>query len=180
MSPNSKQTKPVAAAVIASFALALAGTANAAVDYFLKIDGIPGESTDAGHKDEIHIESFSWGAAQSTQGSTNRAGKGCPQEFHFTKMLDKASPLLASNAVSGMVIPNAILIGRKAGEKPIEYLKYELKNVMVTSYQTAGSSQSLPMDSFSLNFASLSVEYKTQKPDGSAGDPVRVPIAGSC
>jgi hypothetical protein len=40
--------------------------------------------------------------------------------------------------------PDAILIGRKAGEKPVEYLKYELKNVMVSSYSVAGSSSSLP------------------------------------
>ena len=167
--------------LVASLALALAGAANAAaVDYFLKIDGIPGESTDDKHKNEIQLESWSWGASQSTQGSTSRAGKGCAQEFHFTKLVDKASPLLAFNAMSGMVIPNAILIGRKAGERPVEYLTYELKNVMVTSYSIAGSSSSLPMDSFSLNFANLTVEYKSQKPDGSVGDGVRVPIAGGC
>ena len=32
--------------------------------YFLKLDGIPGESTDAKHKDEIELVAFSWGVAE--------------------------------------------------------------------------------------------------------------------
>ena len=88
--------------------------------------------------------------------------------------------LIGSGAMGNVYKAEHVLIGRKAGDKPMEYLTYELKNVMVTSYHVAGSGQGLPMDSFSLNFASLSVEYKPQKPDGSLGDPVRVPIAGGC
>ena len=33
----------------------------AQVDYFLKIEGVESESTDAKHKGEIELESFSWG-----------------------------------------------------------------------------------------------------------------------
>ena len=65
---HSKQFKPVVTAVAASLALAFAGAANAAVDFFLKIDGIKGESVDKDHKDEIEIASWSWGASQSSKG----------------------------------------------------------------------------------------------------------------
>ena len=181
---QSKQTKPFAAAVAASLALAFAGAANAAaVDYFLKLDGIKGESTDKDHKDEIQIESWSWGAAQTTQASqgSSRAGKACAQEIHFTKMVDKSSPLLAAGVMSGGIIPNAILIGRKSGgDRPVEYLQYEMKNVLISSYSIAGSSSSLPMDSFSLNFANVTFEYRTQRADGSAGESIRVPFQGGC
>ena len=37
----------------------------ALVDYFLKIDGIQGESQDSKHKNEIQLESWSWGEQQS-------------------------------------------------------------------------------------------------------------------
>ena len=37
----------------------------AQVDYFLKLDGIPGESVDSKHKDEIDIMSFSFGETQT-------------------------------------------------------------------------------------------------------------------
>ena len=36
-----------------------------AVDYFLKLDGVRGGSTDAKHKDEIELLSFSFAASQS-------------------------------------------------------------------------------------------------------------------
>ena len=161
--------------------LALPGAAPAAaVDYFLKIDGIEGESTDDKHKGEIEIESWSWGASSTTSSGGARAGKACVSPMSFTKVVDKASPLLMANAVTGMAIANAILIGRKAGEKQQEYLKIELKNVLVSSYQTAGSSASVPLDQFSLNFSSMTVEYKPQAADGSSGPPVRATLQGGC
>jgi type VI secretion system secreted protein Hcp len=167
--------------LIAALALAAPGlAAAAAVDYFLKIDGVDGESTDDKHKGEINIESWSWGVSQTTTAGGARAGKSCASPMSFTKPVDKSSPALAANAVSGMVIPRAILIGRKAGEGQQEYLKYELKNVMVTSYQTGGSSQSLPTDQFSLNFASATVEYKPQDPKGGLGAPVTATFQGGC
>ena len=36
-----------------------------AVDYFLKIDGIEGESKDSKHAKEIDLLSWSWGASQT-------------------------------------------------------------------------------------------------------------------
>ena len=167
--------------LLAALALAAPGlAAAAAVDYFLKIDGIDGESTDDKHRNEIVIESWSWGVSQSTTAGGARSGKPCAAPMSFSKPVDKASPALAANAVSGMVIPRAILIGRKAGEGQQDYLKYELKNVMVTSYQTGGSSQSTPIDQFSLNFASATIEYKPQDPKGGLGAPVSATIPGGC
>ena len=169
-------------ALLAS-ALALSCAAAAAsVDYFLKIDGIEGESTDDRHKGEIVIESWSWGVSQQTaaSGGGSRAGKPCSAPMSFSKPVDKATPQLMANAVSGMVIPRAILIGRKAGEGQQDYLKYELKNVYVTSYQTGGSTGAAPTDQFSLNFASLSVEYRVQDPKGGLGSPVSATIQGGC
>jgi type VI protein secretion system component Hcp len=37
----------------------------AAVDYFIKFEGIKGESADAKHKDEIDVESWSWGETRA-------------------------------------------------------------------------------------------------------------------
>jgi type VI secretion system secreted protein Hcp len=36
-----------------------------AVDFFLKLDGIPGESKDKAHKGEIDVLAWSWGMSQS-------------------------------------------------------------------------------------------------------------------
>lgn len=145
-----------------------------AADYFLKIGDIKGESTDSKHKDEIEIDSFSWGV--TNEGSMGRGGGGGTgkaqfQDLHFTKQMDKASPKLMSAAASGEHIKEAVLVARKAGGKgdQIEYLIITMNDVMVSSYQSSGSagSTSIPVDSFSLNFSKIKYEYKPQKADGS-------------
>ncbi len=70
-----------------------------AVDYFLKIDGIPGESKDHKHKDEIDILSWSWGESQTgtmRTGGGGGAGKVNMQDFHFVMKVNKATPKLHS------------------------------------------------------------------------------------
>ena len=91
----------------------------AAVDYFLKFDGIKGESTDSKHKDEIDVESWSWGETQTgTQGpgGGGGAGKVQMQDFHFVMQLNRSSPLLAKACATGQHIKSATLTTRKAGK----------------------------------------------------------------
>jgi len=141
-----------------------------AVDYFLKIDGIKGESQDGKHKDEIDLESCSWGATQqggmAARGGGG-AGKVSMQDFSFVMTVNKASPLLLLACASGQHIPGALLTCRKAGKDQQEYLKIKLSDLLVSSYQTGGSSGSVvPTESISLNFSKVEFEYYPQKKDG--------------
>jgi type VI secretion system secreted protein Hcp len=150
----------------------------ALVDFFLKIDGIDGESQDDKHKGEIDLESWSWGANQTgtfATGSGGGAGKVHMQDFHFVMKANKASPKLMLACASGQHVTKAVLVARKAGTTQQEYLKIELTDVLVSSYQTGGSAQGgvLPTDQISLNFAKIEVDYKEQKPDGSLGGTVK-------
>jgi type VI secretion system secreted protein Hcp len=141
----------------------------AAVDYFLKIDGIPGESQDSKHKGEIEVESFSWGATQ-TSGPGGGAGKVQLQDFHFVTTVSKASPKLFLACASGQHLKDARLVARKAGKDQQEFLVYRFTDVLVSSYQTGGSGgDTLPIDQISLNFAKIEIEFRPQKPDGSLG-----------
>src|SRR5262245_62128118 len=113
----------------------------AAVDYFLKIDGIQGESAQEGHVGEIEIESFSWGennAGTAAHGSGGGAGRVTMQDFHFTMRSSKASPKLLQACASGQHFKDAVLIGQRSGERPQQFLKYRLTDVLVSSYQLAG------------------------------------------
>src|ERR1044071_8392523 len=97
----------------------------AAVDYFLKIDGIEGESRDDRHKDEIDIESFSWGETQSgtfAAGGGGGAGKVSMQDFHSTMPVSKASLALFLACTQGNHIKNSILACKKAGDQQ-EFMK---------------------------------------------------------
>jgi type VI secretion system secreted protein Hcp len=142
-----------------------------AVDYFLKLDGIPGESADHKHKDEIDILSWSWGESQSGTmhtGGGGGAGKVNMQDFHFMMKVNKATPKLILVCAGGDHIKKAVLTCRKAGKDQMEFLKYTFTDVLVSSYQTGGSSSGdeLPMEQVSLNYAKMELEYKAQKLDG--------------
>jgi type VI secretion system secreted protein Hcp len=143
----------------------------AAVDYFLKIDGIDGESQDAKHKNEIELHSWSFGATQggtSSGGGGGGAGKVSMQDFHFVMKVNKATPKLLLACAGGDHIKSAILTCRKAGKDQQEYLKYTFSDFLVSSYQTGGSAHSdvVPMDQISLNFSKIQTQYQAQKPDG--------------
>lgn len=141
-----------------------------AVDMFLKLDGIKGESHDHKHKDEIHIESLSWGLSQTGAhgaGGGGGAGKVSVHDVSVTKYLDKATPALLLHCANGKHIPNGLITVRKAGEKPLEYLKIKLQDIIVTGVQEAGhGGGDLLTENVTLNFAKFWVEYQEQKPDG--------------
>ena len=150
----------------------------AAVDYFLKIDGIDGESADSKHKGEIDLESFSWGASQAGSHSTGGgggAGKVSMQDFHFVMKVNKATPKLFLACATGEHIKKAVLIARKAGKEQQEYLKVTFSDILVSSYQTGGSGggSAIPMEQISLNYAKIEFEYKEQKPDGTLGGAIK-------
>jgi type VI secretion system secreted protein Hcp len=150
----------------------------ALVDYFLKIDGIEGESEDSKHKNEIQVESWSFGESQGGTmafGGGGGAGKVQMQDFHFVMKVNKASPKLFLHCANGKHIPKAVLTCRKAGEKQQEFLKWTFSDLLVSSYQTSGSGMSdvVPTDQISLNFSKVEVEYKAQDKAGTLGGPIK-------
>ncbi len=149
----------------------------ATVDYFLKIDGIEGESQDSKHKGEIELASWSFGATQSGTmhaGGGGGAGKVSVKDIHIVKNVDKGSPKLFGACATGEHIKKAVLIARKAGKDQQEYLKMTMSDVLVSEYNTCGSGQAgLPTDEISLNFGKIEIEYKEQKADGTLGGVVK-------
>jgi type VI secretion system secreted protein Hcp len=144
----------------------------AQVDYFLKFDGIKGESADAKHKDEIDVEAWSWGetnAGAPARGGGGGAGKVSMQDFHFVMRMNTASVSLMKACATGQHIKEATLTARKAGKGQQEFLVVKMNDVLISSYQTGGSEggDPVPTDQVSFNFAKIDVEYKRQKPDGS-------------
>ncbi|MGV0024898.1 Hcp family type VI secretion system effector [Phormidesmis priestleyi] len=148
--------------------------------YFLKIDGIEGESQDRQHIGEIEVASWSWGESQlalSNPGGGGGAGKVKFQDFQFTAWVSKASPKLFLAGASGQHFKRAILTGRSAseGQESSEFLKITLSDIVVSSFQTDGdASEQRPLDRVSLNFGKIEYEYKSQRTDGTPGDDIKV------
>ena len=141
----------------------------AAVDYFLKIDGVDGESTDAAHPNQIEVLSFSWGESNGSNvahGGGGGAGRVAMQDFHFTMAVNKASPKLMLACASGKHFPKAVLSARKAGGTQQDFLKYSLTEVLVSSYQAAGDGSVVPTEQVSLNFLKIEFAYTPQRTDG--------------
>jgi len=148
------------------------GNAFAASDYFLKIDGVEGESTDDKHRGQIEIQSWSWGVSNAgsiASGGGGGAGKASFSDFHFTMPVSKASPKLMQAAATGEHIKSVELTLRKAGGTQMDYYKVHLQDCLVSSYQSSGSSGGdLPMEEISFNYQQISFEYVPEKPDGTA------------
>lgn len=146
-----------------------------AVDVFLKVGDIKGESTDAKHAGEIEVLSWSWGMSQTggaAPGPGGGAGKVVFNDLSFTHMVDRASPLLMNACATGQHIKDATLVVRKAGRGQQEYLVVKMTEVIVTSVQAAGANDSLT-EHVSMKFARVDVEYRPQKADGSLDAGVR-------
>ena len=121
--------------------LAIASTANAAADYYLKLDGIDGESSSAGHEGSLAVESFSFGATQMGAmghggGMSSGRRMAAPADpgpgngtLTVSKEYDKASPVLAKACATGQHIKSATLTRCQDGECKT----YELQDVLVSS-----------------------------------------------
>ena len=148
----------------------------AAFDYFLKIDGIQGESTDAKHKDEIEVLSWSWGETQERAPSFSGGGgigKVAMTDLHVSASISKASPQLLLACASGKHVKSAVLTGRRAGKAQADFLTFSLSDVLVSGYQTGGATADAPLDSISLSFSKIEVSYQAQTAKGTLAPPVR-------
>ena len=140
------------------------------IDAFLKIEEIPGESQDTGHKGEFDLQSFSFGLAQS--GSMHLGGGGGTGQASFSDIpimtyVGKSSPELMLRCATGKHFPKAEIIVRKAGDTPFEYMKITLEEVLVSSYSVSpGGGGELAMENWSLNYGKISYAYNPQKSDG--------------
>jgi len=144
-----------------------------AMDMFIKIGDVKGESRDKVHKEEIDVLAWSWGMSNSGSahvGGGAGAGKVNVQDLSFTKYIDKSSPDLLMATCNGKHYPSATLTVRKAGEKPLEYLIITLTEILVTSVSTGGSGgEDRLTENVTLNFAKVKVDYKEQTATGTVG-----------
>lgn len=149
-----------------------------AFDAFLKIDGIPGESTDDKHKDWIEILSFNHGMAQPSSATDSSAGGGTTErvnmsDYSVVKHLDKASPKLAEFCCTGKHIATVSVELCRAGGDKLKYMEVKMENVVISGVQpggASGGSDNLPTENISFNFAKIKWTYTQQKrADGTGG-----------
>ena len=142
-----------------------------AVDMFLRIDSLEGESEDSKHKGEIDVLSWSWAAAQAgTSGSGGGSGTGKVevQDIEIKKYVDRASPVLYKLCAKGEHIPSADLTVRKAagGSEALEYLKIRLEDLLITSYRAGDTEGDRVLETIRINFSRGGITYTPQDAKG--------------
>jgi type VI secretion system secreted protein Hcp len=149
-----------------------------AVDMFIKIGDIKGEAADKTHGEEIDVLSWSWGMSNSGSaqlGGGSGSGKVNVQGLSFTKYIDKSTPKLMLACCNGKHYDEALLTVRKAGEKPVEYVKVKLTDVLITAVTTGGSGgEDRLTENVTLDFAEFKLDYTPQDAKGAAGTAIPV------
>ena len=145
-----------------------------AMDIFLKVDSVKGESKDSKHKGEVDVLAWSWGLSNSGSahvGGGAGAGKVNIQDLSVTKYIDFSSTALQLACANGKHYKNALLTVRKAGEHPLEYIKITMDEVLITSISTGGSGgEDRLTENVTLNFAKVKVEYQKQSDSTGGAD----------
>jgi len=179
-----KKTAMVGTLVVALFlsSLTLTNPGKAlAVSAFLKVDGVPGESTDDKHKDYIEVISWSFGDTQPTVAATSSGGARSAarvqmRDFRFNMRTNKASPMLFQACASGEHVKEVTLEVCKSDKDKQKFLAIKLTDVIVSSFISPGSSGTgsadlYPMEEIMLNFGKIDITYtqldpQTGKPKG--------------
>ena len=141
-----------------------------AVNAYLVIDGRPGPSTSK--PDAIDILSFSFGASMSavigagSSGGEARSGRANVSDVTIMKVLDKTSPLLFDDCVTGNYLKKVdIIYDKPMGDDQQDYFKIHMEDALITSIQLSGSSEN-PVESISFAFSKVKVSYNPED-DGS-------------
>ena len=173
--PHSVATRAFKSALLAA-TLTFGGivTAQAAGDIFIKIPGIPGESVVKNHVGEIDAIGFSSNATIAGAPGGGGAGKVavCGQ-VTFTKLIDKASPLLLGALFRGIHIPTASLVFERPGASTFDFYKIDLMDFIVTSVtQTDPQASNVVTETVVLQAEKFAYTYTPQTAKGTPGTPV--------
>jgi type VI secretion system secreted protein Hcp len=167
--PQGPKGDPGASASVACPPPATAAPTGASVSIFAKVAGAPGESTDAVHRNEIDVTSYTGGLMNDSCGKAGSKPVLAP--VIFGHRFDTASPPLALDAVSAATVPDATFTFTKNGPNRVDFLTVALTNVLVSGIQTMTNGD-LPSESVTLNYTRIKMSYQMQRPDGTLGTPV--------
>ena len=147
-----------------------------AIDVYLQIDGIKGESMDDRHKDWIEVSGVHWSIMQPKSAVTSSGGGHTPERAElsdvlFRKVADLSSPILMQHCAMGKTIPQAKFeFMRAAGNgTPIKYVEIEMENVLISQITPSIEGGSILGEGVGLKYSKIKWKYTQQKVSGGAG-----------
>ena len=142
-----------------------------AMDHYLQIDGVPGESLDKWHPGDIQVLSWSWGISHGPG-----PGALAPQSLSLTKYTDRATPVLLAACHAARWFDRATLVATRAGDRPLDRLLVQMQGVQVDSIiLSGGGGDDMATESVTLRFEAVTLVYVAQNSDGSPGATQQTP-----
>lgn len=147
-----------------------------AIDVYLQIDGIKGESMDDTHKDWIECVAVNWGVSQPRSATASTGGghtaERCEHEMiRLTKLADLSSPILMQTCSAGKTIPKGVLHFMRAdGDgRRVKYFEIQLQNVLIGYVKPQVKEGSIMQEEIGLKFSQIKEMYTQQKIGGGSG-----------
>lgn len=145
-----------------------------AIDAYLQIDGIKGESADSAHPGWIEAPGISWGvhqpkSATASTGGGHTAERAELSEISFSKLADLSTPILLQTCACGKTIPKAkIELFRADGNGTrVKYFEIELENVLIGMVKPhLGGADSILAENVNLKYSKIKWRYTQQKIGG--------------
>src|SRR5471030_2138213 len=147
-----------------------------AIDVYLQIDGIKGESADDTHPGWIECTSVHFGVSQPKSATASTAGghtaeRADLKDILFTKQADLSTPLLLQTCASGKTIPKATFefMRADANGTRIKYFNIELENVLIGLVTPGVNPGTILVENVCLKFSKVCWKYTQQKISGGSG-----------
>jgi len=144
---------------------------------FVNFGDIKGESTDKEHKDWVMILQYDHAITQPASVSQKTAGGRAAEEadhspFSIVKLLDAATPKLYEAACKGTHIPEVVIeLWRAGGDKPVKYMEFKLKEVLISGVLQNGNSKGdaqFPTETIQMTYGAIEWTYTKQDEKGAA------------
>lgn len=146
-----------------------------AIDVYLSVQTkragkLKGESTALDHKEEIVVQSWSWGlAASSALGSAQATGRRSYKNLSVAKRIDSATTSLMSVLATNDEVKEAKLSMRKAGEGQRDFFTIKLSNARVSSLDLECGENGDAIERITFSFTKVQVDYEAQQNTGQRG-----------
>lgn len=131
---------------------------------------VKGEAMAPGHEDEIVVKGWNWGvSATSALGSTQATSRRAYKGLTIYKQIDAATTALMAALATNDEVKEAKLTMRKAGEEQIDYFLVTLQKARISSVDHSTDAAGNTIETVTLQFNKVSVEYRPQKSAGGRG-----------
>lgn len=147
---------------------------------YIEYDGIQGNVTAEGYKDHLSVSSVNFGVGRGiSMEAGNMANREATRpslsEITFTKIADNSSTSLFKESVTGSTGKLVkIKFVQTGADKVVEYMDIELEDCLVSGYTISAGGDDDPVETVTLSFAKIMVNYHDYDKANAGASPQRV------